>query len=177
VLHAELLESRALIPVTVGGVRGERYVPAEGVPLLDQAERELESGVPPGSAPPGVTFLAPLDPLVWDRDFLGALFDFDYVWEVYVPAPKRRWGYYVLPILFGDRLVGRIEPRIERASNQLKIAGLWWEAGFDPMRSEGFVGAFALAVAVHRSFAGVERVRWPQAARHRAFVRAVRAAG
>ena len=62
----------------------------------------------------GVTFLAPLDPFVWDRDFLRRLYDFDYVWEVYVPERKRRWGYYVLPVLFGDRLVGRIEPRIDR---------------------------------------------------------------
>ena len=77
----------------------------------------------------GVAFLAPLDPLVWDRDLLRSLFDFDYVWEVYVPAAKRRWGYYVLPILFGDRLVGRIEPRIERASGALRILGLWWEDG------------------------------------------------
>ena len=66
--------------------------------------------------PPGVTFLAPLDPLAWDRDLLRSLFGFDYVWEVYVPAAKRRWGYYVLPLLFGDRFVGRIEPRFDRAA-------------------------------------------------------------
>ena len=65
-----------------------------------------------------MTFLAPLDPLCWDRDLLRTLFDFDYVWEVYVPEHKRRWGYYVLPILFGDRLVGRIEPRIDRATGR-----------------------------------------------------------
>ena len=66
----------------------------------------------------GVAFLAPLDPLVWDRDLLRSLWDFDYVWEVYVPAAKRRWGYYVLPLLWGDRFVGRIEPRIDRQSGR-----------------------------------------------------------
>jgi len=175
VLHAELLETGALIPITIDDVRGERYIPVEGMPLLAQAEREFAAGDPPGGAAPGVAFLAALDPLVWDREFLRILFDFEYIWEVYVPAPKRRWGYYVLPILFGDRLVGRIEPRIERKTNELRIAGLWWEDGFDPLAADGFVEAFAAAVAAHRAFGGVDRVAWPRAVRHRPFVRAVRA--
>ena len=50
-----------------------------------------------------------------------------------MPAPKRRWGYYVLPLLYGDRFVGRIEPRVDRASATLRVVGLWWEAGFDPL--------------------------------------------
>ena len=90
---------------------------------------------------PGVAFLAPLDPFVWDRDFLRALYGFDYVWEVYVPAAKRRWGYYVLPILFGDRLVGRIEPRFDRRAGTLRVLDLWWEDGFDPLAADGFVEA------------------------------------
>jgi hypothetical protein len=173
-LHAELVEAGTLIPVTVDGIRGERYLPAEGMPLLAQAERELAAGAPPGDAGPGVAFLGALDPLVWDRDLLRTLFDFDYLWEVYVPAAKRRWGYYVLPILFGDRLVGRIEPRIERKTNELRIAGLWWEDGFDPLAENGFVEPFAAAVEAHRAFGGVERVTWPRAARHRSLVRAFR---
>ena len=174
-LHAELVEAGALIPVTVDGIRGERYLPAEGRPLLAQAERELAAAVSPGRATPGVSFLAALDPLVWDRDLLRTLFDFDYLWEVYVPAAKRKWGYYVLPILFGDRLVGRIEPRIERKANELRIAGLWWEDGFEPLAADGFVEAFAAAVEAHRAFGGVTRVTWPRVARHRPLVQAVRA--
>jgi uncharacterized protein YcaQ len=174
-LHAELLEAGALIPVAIEDVRGERYVPAEAIPLLAQAEREVAAGDTPGGAPPGAAFIGALDPLVWDREFLRTLFDFDYVWEVYVPAAKRRWGYYVLPVLFGDRLVGRIEPRIERKTNELRIAGLWWEDGFDPLAAEGFVEAFAAAVEAHRAFGGVDKVTWPRAVRHRPFVRAVRA--
>ena len=103
-----------------------------------------------------------LDPLVWDRDFLRELYDFDYVWEVYVPAAKRRWGYYVLPILFGDRLVGRIEPRIERTTDTLRVAGLWWEDGFDPLAEPGFVEAFAAAFDAHRAFGGVATGGWPR---------------
>ncbi len=175
VLHAELLEAGTLIPVTVEGIRGERYLPAEGMPLLTQAEQELAAGASPGGAQPGVSFLGALDPLIWDRDLLRTLFDFDYLWEVYVPATKRRWGYYVLPILFGDRLVGRIEPRIERKTNELRIAGLWWEDAFDPLAENGFVEAFAAAVEAHRAFGGVERVTWPRTARHRTLVQAFRA--
>jgi uncharacterized protein len=173
-LHAELVADGTLLPVIVEGVRGPRFMPAEELPLLEQAGREIAAGSTPGGAPPGVAFLAALDPLVWDRDFLRSLYGFDYVWEVYVPPAKRRWGYYVLPILFGDRLVGRIEPRIERKTNVLRIAGLWWEGGFDPLREPRFVAEFAAAVEAHRAFGGVARVTWPRTARHRGFVRAVR---
>lgn len=175
-LHAGLIGDGALVPVAVDGVRGPRYVPADSLDQLDQAEREVAAGSSPGGAPPGVAFIGALDPLVWDRDLLARLYDFDYVWEVYVPAAKRRWGYYVLPILFGDRLVGRIEPRIERKADALRIVDVWWEAGFDPLAEEGFVTAFAAAVEAHRAFGGVGRVGWPRATRHRGLVRTVRAA-
>jgi hypothetical protein len=175
-LHADLVEAGALVPVKIEGIRGERYLLAEGMPRLAQAQEEVAAGAPPGGAPPGVAFMGALDPLIWDRDFLRAVFDFDYLWEVYTPAAKRRWGYYVLPVLFGDRLVGRIEPRIERKTNALRIAGLWWEEGFDPLAADGFVEAFAAAIAAHQAFGGVDRVAWPTAARHRPFLRAVRTA-
>ena len=173
-LHAELEADGSLVPVVVEGIRGPRYVPSEELPRLEQAEREVAAGVAPAGVAPGVAFLAALDPLVWDRDFLRSLFDFDYVWEVYVPAAKRRWGYYVLPILFGDRLVGRIEPRIERKTGVLRIVGLWWEHGFEPLAAEGFVEAFAAAVVAHRDFGGSRSIAWPRAVRLRPFVRAVR---
>jgi uncharacterized protein len=175
-LHAELVADGSLVPVAIAGIRGLRFVPAEELPRLDQAEDEIAAGSPPGGAAAGVAFLAALDPLIWDREFLRSLYGFDYVWEVYVPAAKRRWGYYVLPILFGDLLVGRIEPRIERKSDSLRVAGLWWEDGFDPLTEPGFVAAFAGAIEAHRAFGDVARVTWPRTARHRAFVGAVRAA-
>ena len=121
-------------------------------------------------------FLAPLDPLCWDRDLLRRLYGFDYVWEVYVPAAKRRWGYYVLPLLYGDRLVGRIEPRIERRAGTLRVAGLWWEPGFDPLAEDGFVAAFSSALAAHRDFADLDSVALPREARHRPLMTAVRGA-
>jgi len=174
--RAELVASGALVPVEVEGLKGHRFVVADDLPLLDQADRELAEGEPPGGRDPGVAFLAPLDPLCWDRDLLRRLFDFDYIWEVYVPAAKRRWGYYVLPIVYGDRLVGRIEPRLERRADTLRIAGLWWEAGFDPLAEPGFVAAFAAALEAHRAFGGLARLAFPRVVRHRPFVTAVRGA-
>jgi uncharacterized protein len=181
-LRDELLDEGALVPVVVEGVRGTRFVLGEEVPLIDAAAAELgeetwSRGRPmPGGRDPGVVFLAPLDPLAWDRDLLTTLFAFHYRWEVYVPAAKRRWGYYVLPLLYGDRFVGRIEPRIHRASGTLRILGLWFEEGFDPLgpAAAGFVDAFTEALRAHLAFAGLRRVAFPRAVRHRALVTAVR---
>lgn len=175
-LRRELEADGAIVPVEVEGLKGQRFVVAAELPLLDQAEAEVAAGWPGGGPDPGAAFLAPLDPLVWDRDLLRRLFDFDYIWEVYVPARKRRWGYYVLPILYGDRLVGRIEPRIERRSRTLDVVGLWWEAGFDPLAEPGFVAAFAAALEAHRWFGDCTRIAFPRTLRHRPFVTAVRGA-
>ena len=77
-------------------------------------------------------FLAPLDNLLWDRKLIAALFDFDYTWEVYVPKDKRKYGYYVLPLLYGERLVGRIEPVFDKKARQLTVKNIWYEADFVP---------------------------------------------
>lgn len=173
-LRSELVATGEIVPVGVEGLKGERFVTGSDLSLLEKARREVANGERPGGVDPGVAFLAPLDPFCWDRDLLRKLFDFDYVWEVYVPAAKRRWGYYVLPILYGDRLVGRIEPRLERRTGTLRIVGLWWEDGFDPLEADGFAAAFAAAVAAHRDFGEVARVTFPRTVRHRPFLTEVR---
>jgi uncharacterized protein len=173
-LLAELVASGELLPVEVDGIRGRRYLVAVEASLLARAEDEIASATPPGGEPAGVAFLAPLDPLAWDRPFLRACYDFDYLWEVYVPAAKRRWGYYVLPVLYGDRLVGRIEPRVDRKADTLRILGAWWEEGFDPLAADGFAEGLAAAVEAHRAFAGVSRVAWPRTAPLRALVARVK---
>jgi hypothetical protein len=167
-LLRELLAEDALRPLDVEGVRGKRYILTEEEPILDAAEAEVTGGVSPGGKPPGVSFIAPLDSFAWDRELLRTLFGFDYVWEVYVPAAKRRWGYYVLPLLFGDRLVGRIEPRIERDAEGhriVRVAGVWWEQGFRPRQAEGFVPAMKSALAAYRRFANADRIEWTPALR------------
>jgi uncharacterized protein len=85
-----------------------------------------------GPVPNRVTFLSPFDRLVHNRDRVEALWDFRYRLEMYVPAEKREYGYYVLPILRGDRLVGRIEPVHDRKAGVLRLNGVWWEEGVRP---------------------------------------------
>ena len=147
-------------------LRGERFILAAEVGLLDTAETEPDRRQ--------VAFLAPLDPFVWDRDFLRSLYSFDYVWEVYVPLAKRRWGYYVLPILFGDRLVGRIEPRLDRRHGALRVLDIWWEDGFDPFEDGGFVDVLVDALEAHARFLGAGRILLPRFARHVVLAAAIR---
>ena len=151
----QLVTDGVLLPCAVEGVREVRYLLAEELPILAAA-------LDPGGSTPSVSFLAPLDPLMWDRRLLKSLFAFDYIWEVYVPAPKRRHGYYVLPILFGDRLVGRIEPRLQRRERRLRIAGIWFEDGFAPMQEPDFVPALRQALDAYRRFVGARSVTWPR---------------
>lgn len=155
VIIAELIDDGTLVPVQVEGLRGPRLVLARELAIL-------ESTFEAKRARPGVAFVAPLDPLMWDRPMVRDLFGFDYLWEVYTPAAKRRHGYYVLPILFGDRLIGRIEPRYERATNTLRIAGIWFEDGFRPMEEPHFVPALSEALRAYRSFVSAKAVTWPR---------------
>ncbi|HET9116387.1 MAG TPA: crosslink repair DNA glycosylase YcaQ family protein [Gaiellaceae bacterium] len=86
-----------------------------------------------GPIPERTTFLSPFDRLIHDRDRMEALWGFRYRLEMYVPAAKREYGYYVLPILHGDRIVGRIEPVFDRREKVLRVNGLWWERGEKPV--------------------------------------------
>ncbi len=149
-LREELVENEELVPVEVEGVKGKRFVLREEVGLLEA----------PPEPPPSVAFLPPFDPLVWDRALLASLFEFDYVWELFHPPAKRRWGWYVLPMLFRDRFVGRIEPRIDRAAGTVQVIGLWWEEGFTPRRVDGFVEAMRDALRAYLRFARANRVGW-----------------
>jgi uncharacterized protein YcaQ len=149
-LRDELVESGELIPVGVEGLRGNRFVLREEVELLEAPPEPTLS----------VAFLPPFDPLVWDRALLGSLFEFDYVWELFHPPAKRRWGWYVLPILFRDRFVGRIEPRIDRAGGCVEVIGLWWEDGFNPRSADGFVDAMRKALRAYLRFARASRLDW-----------------
>lgn len=97
-----------------------------------------------------VRILGPLDPLLWDRDLVRHLFDFEYVWEVYKPAKQRRWGWYVCPLLYRDRLVGRVDARVEKGA--LLVSKLWIE---DEVPRE----AIDVALERHAELCGVAKVK------------------
>ena len=102
----------------------EQRFRAQGVRLTRKGW-EAHPDASDGPVPDRVTFLSPFDRLIHDRDRTEALFDFRYRLEMYVPKAKREHGYYVLPILVGDRLVGRIEPRFDRKTRTLEVLGAW----------------------------------------------------
>jgi uncharacterized protein YcaQ len=95
---------------------------------------------------------------VWDRELLRQLFDFDYVWEVYTPEKSRKHGYYVLPLLWGDRLVGRIEPRIDRKAEVLRVPAARLEQRMRRTDRLDFDSALARALEAHRRLSGARRI-------------------
>ncbi len=115
-----------VVKVRVEGSRPAYFLRREDAPRLHKILDEGNTGSPQAA------FIAPLDNLLWDRKMIQELFDFDYVWEVYKPVDERRYGYYVLPVLYGDRFVARFEPTLDRAQGALTIKGWWWEPEVEP---------------------------------------------
>ncbi|PKK84186.1 MAG: hypothetical protein CVT49_05155 [candidate division Zixibacteria bacterium HGW-Zixibacteria-1] len=105
-----------------------------------------------------VHLLSPFDNLIIQRGRMLKLFDFDYALECYVPAGKRKFGYFVLPILFGDQLVGRLDPKAERKSKTMIIQKLQLESGFDP--SEEFLAALAEKLARFAHFNDCNKLKF-----------------
>lgn len=118
----QLLAGGELQEFRVEGIEEPFYMRTEDTDVLNIPFREGRTA-----------FMAPLDNLLWDREMLGALFGFAYSWEVYVPVDKRKYGYYVLPVLYGSRFVGRFEPeKYRQGDSVLRIKNWWWEEGWGP---------------------------------------------
>ena len=113
---SELVEAGQLLELKIEGSKETFYIRKEDVCLLDKPTRNNVA-----------QFIAPLDNLIWDRGMIEELFDFEYSWEVYTPAAKRKFGYYVLPVLYKNRFVARFEPEPSRGRNPLQIKNWWWE--------------------------------------------------
>jgi uncharacterized protein YcaQ len=120
---ARLAEKGQLVRVSIKGLeRQEFYVRRDDLPSLEAAAKAPRNRQ-------SAALIAPLDNLMWDRSLIEMLFDFYYSWEVYLPAAKRQYGYYVLPVLYGDRLVARMDPEFDRAAKAFTIKNWWWEYG------------------------------------------------
>jgi len=122
----DLVQHGRAFPVEVDGF-GTAYVAAEAEGLLQAVRR--------GARAERVTLLSPFDNLIWDRRRTRELFDFDYMLECYTPAAKRRYGYFTLPILFGGRLVGRVEPKVHRRERVLTLRSVHLEPGAPSLRA------------------------------------------
>jgi uncharacterized protein YcaQ len=126
---AELAEAGVLRPVTIAGWK----------PAWLHHEARIPRRV--GAA----TLISPFDPLIWERARTERLFDFTYRIEIYVPAPQRVYGYYVLPFLQGDRFTARVDLKADRKAGVLRVPAAWLEPGADPATT-----APALAAELHR---------------------------
>lgn len=117
----ELQDEGRIVEIHAAGMKHPLYIAAENLEML-----QAVAGQPtlPSSH---VRILAPLDNLLWDRKLVAELFGFEYKWEVYTPVPERKYGYYVLPVLCGHRLVGRVELETDRKTKALLMKHFWPE--------------------------------------------------
>ena len=136
-------ETSALPLAAAERARDEQRFRARGV-KLEKGRWLAHPEAEDGDIPDRATLLSPFDQLIADRERTEALFDFRYRLEMYVPAAKREYGYYVLPLLVGDRIVGRVEPVYDRKAGELRVVGEWGDtsrAGEALDRLAAFLGA------------------------------------
>lgn len=116
----QLISEKKIIPIYVEKFNEALYCLVEDIPLIEVIKRKQEWDE-------RCELIAPLDNLMWDRKLIYKLFNFDYKWEIYTPESKRKYGYYILPILHGDKFIGRTEIRIEKETRTLIVKKIWFE--------------------------------------------------
>ena len=143
-----------VVPVLVGREGGARPLASFAFATWEEKLKSLPE------APARTRLLSPFDPVLRDRARALRLFGFDYRFEAFVPAPQRRYGYYVLPVLEGEKFVGRIDPKFQRARGVLEIREVFWEPGVRVTRAR----RKGLEEAAHRlaKFIGAEKINWAE---------------
>ena len=119
---SELEAEGSIFRVWVEGQKAPLFALSEDRPLLEAAQNDTP-------LKPRCEFLAPLDPFLWDRKLIDSIFGFKYTWEIYTPAEKRKYGHYVLPMIYGERFIGRIEAAAKYGEKTLIVKNIWFEEG------------------------------------------------
>jgi len=145
-----LVEEGVAAKLSVEGLKTPCYCLAEDAPRLGELERDW------GYC--GVRLANYFDSLLWQADRLDTLFGFERALEVYLKPEDRRFGYFTVPILYGDRLVGRLDPKLERKEKKLIVRGLWYEDGFKP--DEEYQNEFEKTLGDFALFNGAEKIEW-----------------
>ena len=149
--YRQLLSAGKIVPVKIEGMKETFYLQSADENLLEECLRTQYQ--------PRTELIAPLDSFLWDRKQVEALFDFSYTWEIYTPADKRKYGYYVLPVLQGEKLVGRIECVRDKKDRELQVRAFWPEDKYDRA---------ALRCALERLmlFNSMKKLRFPRKETH-----------
>lgn len=125
-IFSALVSESCIIPVKVEHINHTFYCRAEDREMIAYIKNDLHE------IKPRCEFIAPLDNMMWDRNLIEAIFDFAYKWEIYTPQSERKYGYYVLPILYGERLIGRIEMIYDKKNRKLHVSNIWYEPNIKP---------------------------------------------
>ena len=126
-----LAADKKITEVAVEGSRARFYYRSEDAPLMEKVLGEPENIM---ETKPRCELLAPLDNFLWDRALIKTLFNFHYSWEIYTPAANRKYGHYVLPLLRGESLIGRVEAVADKKANILAVKNIWYEEGVKPTK-------------------------------------------
>ena len=144
---AGLAQEGVVVPVQVEGWQDTAYLDPADLPLV----AEIQAGAYPSTL---TTFLSPFDNLIWDRERVRELFGFDYRAEMYQPAAKRKYGYFVLPILHNGRLVGRMDPKADRKAKTMLVRAIYLEPG--EALADDLLAGIARALREFMAFHGSE---------------------
>ena len=148
-VHAAMLDEGTIAPVSIRDVNVESFMLADDVATLDELDEPDDT----------VRLLPPMDNALWDRQLVEALFGFRYAFEAYKPRESRQYGYYCLPVLYGTKLVGRVDAAVDRAADRLRLKAVHWEESFRP--GERFLQGFVDELADLCRYLGVASVSLP----------------
>ncbi|KMZ40854.1 MULTISPECIES: crosslink repair DNA glycosylase YcaQ family protein [Bacillales] len=123
----QLLHEDRIVAVTVEQMKDMLYCRTEDLPLIEAVQQNPAPKL-------RCELIAPLDNLIWDRKLINKLFGFDYTWEIYTPAIRRKFSYYVLPLLYGESFIGRAEVIVERKARTLVVKNIWYENDIKPTK-------------------------------------------